>query len=92
MATTKTTSIDSAGRLVIPKEIREAAGLAPGAPLVVRHRGDHVEIEPAPLEVQIEMRGRVAVAVPKSPVPRVTTEEVEKVRRQLRKEREDRSR
>ena len=92
MSTAKTTSIDSAGRLVIPKAIREAAGLAPGTPLLVRHCGERVEIEPAPLEVEIEMRGRVAVAIPKRPVPRVTAEDVERVRRQLRKEREDRSR
>ena len=87
----KTTSIDSAGRLVIPKAIRDAAGLQPGAPLLVRQRDGRVEIEPVPLEVRIEMRGRVAVAVPNRPPPRVTTEDIERLRDQLRKEREDRS-
>ncbi len=56
--------MDSAGRLVLPKEIRDAAQLEPGMPLrIVCHDG-RVEIEPLPREVKIVRRGRMRVAVP----------------------------
>lgn len=84
-------SIDAAGRLVIPKSIREAAGLRPETPLEIRFHDGRVEIEPAPVEVRIEMRRGVAVAVPVEPVPTVGTEEVEAIRRRIREEREDRA-
>jgi len=83
-------SIDAAGRLVIPKPLRDAAGLRPELPLEIRLRDGRVEIEPAPLEVRIEMRHGVAVAVPAGPVPPVTAEDVEAIRRRIREEREDR--
>ncbi len=85
-------TIDAAGRLVIPKSIREAAGLRPETPLDIRYRDGRVEIEPAPVEVRIEMRRGVAVAVPGEPVPAVNTDDVEAVRRRIRREREDRAR
>ncbi len=40
------TTIDAAGRLVIPKKIREEAGLKPGTALDVRVRDGVIEIEP----------------------------------------------
>ncbi len=83
-------SIDPAGRLVIPKPIRDAAGLRPGEPLEIRVHDGRVEIEPAPVEVRIEMRDGVAVAVPAGPVPAITAYDVEAIRRRIREEREDR--
>lgn len=76
--------MDSAGRLVIPKPIRQRAGLKPGQPLDVSLHDGRVEIEPAPMAVRIEKRGRVAVAVPEEPLPPLTAEEVEDTRRQVR--------
>ena len=35
----ETVSMDDKGRLVLPKRIREAAGIAPGVELVARARG-----------------------------------------------------
>ena len=81
------TTIDAAGRLVIPKEARREAGLEPGVPLEVRVRDGRIEIEPAPLAVTLERRGRFLVAVPKEPVPVLTAAMVEKTRRALRRER-----
>jgi AbrB family looped-hinge helix DNA binding protein len=80
-------TIDRAGRLVIPKEIRELAGLAAGIPLEIVYRDGHVEIEPAPLEVRIERRGRVSVAVPLRQVPPLTAVEVEQTRAEARSRR-----
>ena len=81
------TTIDSAGRIVVPKSIREAAGFAPGMALDVRFRDGRIEIEPAPVHVQLVRRGRVLVAVPDVPGPVLTTEEVEATVASLRDER-----
>jgi AbrB family looped-hinge helix DNA binding protein len=62
MDSTIAVTIDAAGRIVIPKRIREAAGLVPGEALSVRVRDGRVEIEPAPQKVKIVKRGAVRVA------------------------------
>ncbi|MEA2336316.1 MAG: hypothetical protein QOE82_323 [Thermoanaerobaculia bacterium] len=56
--------MDSAGRLVLPREIRDQANLEPGMPLRIAFRDGRVEIEPAPREVRIVRKGRMLVAVP----------------------------
>jgi AbrB family looped-hinge helix DNA binding protein len=81
------TTIDSAGRLVIPMEIRKQAGIKPGMFLEVRVTEGRIEIEPAPLEIKLERRGRLVVAVPREPVPPLTREIVQETRRKLRHER-----
>jgi len=90
MISATTITIDASGRLVIPKEIRQAAGLEPKMPLEILYREGHVEIRPAPVEMRTEMRGKVAVAVPTEPVTPLSVEEVERVRREIREERERR--
>ena len=57
------TTIDSAGRIVIPRGIREAAGLEPGTSVDVRLGDGVVSIEPAPSAVRIVRRGRLHVAM-----------------------------
>ncbi len=74
-------TIDSAGRLVIPKAIREAARLRPGTRVRFRVESAGVLIEPespepAPLAVTLERRGTMVVAVPRIPVPVLSSEEV----------------
>jgi AbrB family looped-hinge helix DNA binding protein len=59
-----TATIDSAGRLVLPKEIRDEARLEPGMPLRIAYRDGRVEIEPLPREVRVIRKGRLQVAVP----------------------------
>ena len=81
------TTIDAAGRLVIPKEVRREAGLQPGMPLQVRWRDGRIEIEPAPLAVELQRRGHLTVAVPRAAVAPLRGEDVEHVRRRLRRER-----
>jgi AbrB family looped-hinge helix DNA binding protein len=56
-------TIDRAGRLVIPKEIRDEAGIEPGMPLVVSCREGRIEIEPRRRPIRIVKRGRLQVAV-----------------------------
>ena len=80
------TAIDSAGRLVIPKAVRDAAGIRPGTPLEVRFRDGRIEIEPAPLAVSIRSVGGVAVASPDEPVPILSATQVTITRDRLRDE------
>ena len=76
------TTMDAAGRLVIPSEIRREAALEPGAPLDVRWHDGVIEIEPQPLAVTIKRKGRLLVAVPKTKVAALRTGAVERTRRQ----------
>lgn len=60
-------TIDRVGRMVIPKEIREEAGIEPGMPLHISCREGRIEIEPRRRPVRIEKRGRIQVAVSVEP-------------------------
>lgn len=84
------TTMDAAGRLVIPSAIRREAALEPGRPLDVRWRDGIIEIEPQPLAVKLQRRGRLLVAVPTARVPRLRSATVERTRRQLERERSGR--
>ena len=83
-------TMDSAGRLVIPKDIRREAGIKAGMPLDVRVREGRIEIEPAALEIKLEKRGRFVVAVPDEKVPPLTRGIVEETRDKVRRQREGR--
>ncbi len=80
-------TMDAAGRLVIPREIRREAGLKPGMPLQVRWREGRIEIEPEPLPVKLVRKGQLLVAVPQGEVSPMRAETVERTRRALRRER-----
>ena len=69
-------AIDSAGRIVIPKAIREAARLRPGTRVRFRVEPAGVLVEPEPLSVTFERRGTVVVAVPQAPVPIMSSDDV----------------
>ncbi len=84
------TTMDSAGRLVIPGAIRREAGLKPGMPLDVRWQDGRVEIEPAPTPVKLVRRGRLLVAVPEKKPGPLRAETVEQTRLALRRERRGR--
>jgi len=81
------TTIDEAGRLVIPRAIRRQAGLTPRTRLHIRMRDGRLEIEPEPLPVKLVRRGRLLVAVPQGGVPLLRPRTVERTRRMLRRER-----
>ncbi len=77
------TTMDRAGRLVIPSDIRREAALEPGTPLDIRWRDGVIEIEPQPLSVTLVRRGRLLVARPEAKTPVLTTAVVERTRGQL---------
>jgi AbrB family looped-hinge helix DNA binding protein len=80
---TMITTMDGAGRLVIPREIRREAAIEPGVPLEVRWRDGVIEIEPQPLAVTLARKGRLLVAAPATPAPPLRTATVERTRRAL---------
>lgn len=82
-----TSTIDSAGRLVIPKDARRQAGLQPGMPLEIRVRDGRIEIEPAPVAIKLAKRGRFHVAVSTHAAGVLTDEVVERTRHSIRRER-----
>lgn len=70
------TTIDSAGRVVIPKSIRLRLGLTGGETIEIREHDGVVEIEPAPTPMELEERDGVLVAVPDRDLPALTDEMV----------------
>ena len=82
-----TVTIDSSGRLVLPKPIRQEAGFRPGMSLEIRVRDGRVEIEPAASEVVIRRRGSLLVAFPRETVQTLRSEAVEETQRRIREER-----
>jgi AbrB family looped-hinge helix DNA binding protein len=82
-------TIDNAGRLVVPKAIREAAHLEPGTEVQFRVVAGRVEIEPAPLDIELERRGKLVVAVPRRGQPTLTETDVEETIAALRNARAD---
>jgi bifunctional DNA-binding transcriptional regulator/antitoxin component of YhaV-PrlF toxin-antitoxin module len=78
------TAIDASGRVLIPKKVRERAAFRPGLPLEARYADGCIVLEPAPLAVIIERRGRFHVARASGHVPKMTAETVESVRERIR--------
>ena len=70
------TTIDSAGRIVVPKRLRDEMGVQPGQVLDVELRDGRLEIEIAPVPVRLQRRRNGPVAVPAAPLPALTAEMV----------------
>lgn len=71
------TTIDHAGRLILPKPLREAIGLDPGTRVRFGVRDGRITIEPVPRNVSLERRGPVVAAVTRGERRVLTAEEVE---------------
>ena len=78
-------TIDGAGRVVIPKPMRESLGLTGGRTIEIREREGVIEIEPAAATMRLEERNGHLVAVPDRKLPPLTDDLVratlEKTRR-----------
>jgi AbrB family looped-hinge helix DNA binding protein len=78
-------TIDAAGRIVVPKALRQALGLKPGQPLEIRAGDGRLEIEIAATPMTLRKRGKGVVAVPDTELPPLTSDQVrdtlERVRR-----------
>lgn len=79
------TTIDRAGRIVVPKELREAAGLVAGQALDIRAVDGRIEIEPLATPVDLVDQGFGLVAVPGVELPPLTADQVRDTLEQLRR-------
>jgi AbrB family looped-hinge helix DNA binding protein len=78
--------MDRAGRVVIPKAIREAAGFAPGEPLEIAEDDGRVVIEAAPSRVRlVERDGFLAAEIEGYDGPPLTVEAVRDLLDRLRR-------
>jgi AbrB family looped-hinge helix DNA binding protein len=69
-------AIDAAGRIIVPKSLRQALGLKPGQLLEIRAGDGRLEIEIASTPMRLEKRGKGVVAVPEAELPALTAEQV----------------
>ena len=77
------TTIDAAGRLVIPKEICQQAGLFPGATVDVRVTDDRVEIVLVVPEAKLVDEGDLLVLHVDDPSLQMPWDIVDRVREEL---------
>jgi AbrB family looped-hinge helix DNA binding protein len=70
------TTIDAAGRIVVPKALRQAMGLSAGRELDIVFTDGRLEIEITPMAAHVEQRGEIHVIVPDDEVPELSNEQV----------------
>lgn len=70
------TTIDGAGRVVIPKATRTRLGLEAGKVVEIRERDGLLEIAPVATAMALKRRGGGLVAVPEETLPPLTDEMV----------------
>ncbi len=66
------TTIDAAGRIVIPKATRSRLGLEAGKVVEIRERDGLLEIEPVATVMTLKPRAGGMVAVPEEQLPPLT--------------------
>lgn len=76
------TTIDSAGRIVVPKALRTALGLEPGQLLEIRAGDGRLEIEVAPAPMRLKKVGK---GVADADLPALTAERVRDVLERVRR-------
>ena len=82
-----TITIDKAGRLVLPKTIREALHLKAGATLEIQQEGDVITLRPAQTKTTLRRKNGFWVF---DTGDRITTEMVNQTLAEIRKERDRR--
>ena len=79
------TTIDAAGRIVVPKSLRDALGVKPGQVLELEVRDGRLQVEIAPVEMRLERRRHGLVAVAADELPTLTAEQVRQTLEQIRR-------
>jgi AbrB family looped-hinge helix DNA binding protein len=70
------TAIDAAGRIVVPKSLRDELGFRPGVALEIYASNGALCIEPVPTQVTLVRRGKRWVAKPATRLPKLTQDMV----------------
>jgi AbrB family looped-hinge helix DNA binding protein len=79
------TTIDSAGRIVVPKPLRQALNLKPGQALEIRAGDGRLEIEVAATPMSLQKRGKNVVSIPGIELPKLTADAVRETLEQIRR-------
>lgn len=79
------TTIDTAGRIVVPKSLRQTLGLQAGQELEIRAGDGRLEIEIAATPMNLRRRGKGVVAVPETALPALTAEQVRETLERVRR-------
>jgi AbrB family looped-hinge helix DNA binding protein len=78
-------TMDGAGRIVVPKALRQALGLKPGQTLEIRAGDGRLEIEIAATPMQLKKRGKGIAAVPNTELPPLTADVVRETLERIRR-------
>lgn len=78
-------TIDAAGRVVIPKALRDAVGLRAGQPLEIAERDGRLEIAPAATPMRLVDEGEGAAAVADDDMPVLTADVVRETLERIRR-------
>ncbi len=79
------TTIDAAGRIVVPKPLRQVLDLKPGQTLEIRAGDGRLEIEVAATPMILQRRGKGVVAIPETELPTLTAAEVRDALERIRR-------
>jgi len=78
-------TIDTAGRIIVPKALRHALGLKAGQPLEIRAGDGRLEIEIVSTPMRLQKRGKGIVAVPDAELPALTADQVRETMERVRR-------
>ena len=84
-------TIDSAGRLVIPKALRDRAGLTPGTRVDFHFRDGNIEISVAESDVRWETRHGIDFPIPPEGAPDLDVDQIRDVIESGHEDRRDRA-
>ena len=73
------TTIDAGGRVVIPKRVRDLAGLKPGETVTVDFSDGKIQIEPATKPVKVVRKGSSYVLRAPKGTPPLTVDQVNEI-------------
>jgi AbrB family looped-hinge helix DNA binding protein len=79
------TTIDKAGRVVVPKELRDLLHLQGGEALEIRETDGRIELEPVTARVRLEDRAEGLVAVSEEDLPALTDDAVRRTLERVRR-------
>ncbi len=79
------TTIDSAGRIVVPKRLRDELGFKPGQKLELNATDGRLEIEHPATPMRLQKRDGRLVAVTDHPMPTLTSEMVREALERVRR-------
>ena len=74
-----TVQVDAAGRMVLPKSVRDLFRIRNGDSLTLEVKGETIELRPAPQGIRLERINGI-LTVPKSVCPEVPMDIVERAR------------